>query len=518
MKSEIRSPKSEGNPKSEIRNSKAGALRLRVAVPAAAMLLAATGLSPAADSYSELRLLNFGQSTPALAAIQSDIATANPAQLRAIEAKLIAALLSADATADAKSWVCRTLRIAGSEQAVPALGALLTDNQLAADAQFALRCIPGPAADQALRAALSRTHGLLQAGIVQTLGARADRQALALIAPLASDPDPAAAEAALYALGRIGGLEALQAVQNATVPDGLQRYRRHAILLCAESLLASGNAGEAARACRALCNDSPDPVSKSAALRCLMLAEGVAVAPIEFKVLLFSKTLGFRHANIPLGIEAVRRLGLEHGFAVDATEDSGAFTPENLGRYKTVIFLSVTGDVLDEGQQTAFKDYVLGGGGFVGIHGALFGPSACLDKWAWYGDLCGASFRNHSAVVPARVDVEDRTNPSTAELPEHWLRADEWYNYQGTPRGNARVLATVDESTYKGGTVGQDHPIAWCKPMGKGIMWYTAMGHTDQSFHEPLFLKHILGGIQLTARVKSGELTPNPKPARRQSE
>jgi type 1 glutamine amidotransferase len=247
----------------------------------------------------------------------------------------------------------------------------------------------------------------------------------------------------------------------------------------------------------------------------LLVAAGLCLAADsdaglpQFKVLLFSKTLGFRHANIPLGIAAVRQLGLKHGFAVDATEDSSVFTPENLARYKTVIFLSATGDVLDEGQQSAFKDYVLGGGGFVGIHGALFGPSACEDKWAWYGDLCGVSFKNHSAVVPARVDVEDRTNPSTAGLPEHWLRTDEWYNYAGTPRGRARVLATVDESTYQGGTVGQDHPIAWCKPMGKGIMWYTAMGHTDESFREPLFLKHILGGIQLTARVKPGPLTPN---------
>jgi len=246
----------------------------------------------------------------------------------------------------------------------------------------------------------------------------------------------------------------------------------------------------------------------------LLLATGTSLAAevAGFKVLLFSKTLGFRHANIPLGIEAIRRLGLDHGFGVDATEDSSAFTPENLARYKTVIFLSATGDVLDPGQQRAFKDYVLGGGGFAGIHGAMFGPSACEDKWAWYGDLCGVSFKNHSAVLPARVNVEDRANPSTAELPEHWLRADEWYNYQGTPRGGARVLATVEESTYLGGTVGPDHPIAWCKAMGQGIMWYTAMGHTDESFREPLFLKHILGGIELTARVKPGELTPNPRP------
>jgi type 1 glutamine amidotransferase len=220
----------------------------------------------------------------------------------------------------------------------------------------------------------------------------------------------------------------------------------------------------------------------------------------------FSKTLGFRHANIPLGIESIRQLGKDQGFAVDATEDSNAFTAENLARYRTVVFLSTTGDVLNGSQQHAFKDYVLDGGGFVGIHGALFGPLACESEWAWYGELCCASFKNHSAVVPATVRIEDRSNPSTADQPETWTRTDEWYNYEGKPRTCAHVLATLDESTYQGGTVGPDHPIAWCKRVGKGIMWYTAMGHTEESFREPLFLKHIEGAIALAAGVKSAPL------------
>jgi type 1 glutamine amidotransferase len=246
----------------------------------------------------------------------------------------------------------------------------------------------------------------------------------------------------------------------------------------------------------------------------LVAAETAQPATPAFRVLVFSKTLGFRHQNIPLGIEAIRQLGAEHGFAVDASEDSTVFTPENLARYKTVVFLSATGDILNEPQEKALREYVENGGGFAGIHGALFGPAACEDKWAWYGELCCVSFKNHSAVVPARVDIEDRLNPSTADLPEQWTRTDEWYNYDGTPRGKARVLATIDEKTYTGGSVGADHPIAWCKRAGKGVMWYTAMGHTDESFREPLFLKHVLGGIQLTARVKPGELAPNQKPVR----
>jgi len=226
-----------------------------------------------------------------------------------------------------------------------------------------------------------------------------------------------------------------------------------------------------------------------------------ADAGSAFRVLVFSRTLGYRHASIADGIVALRELGRANGFAVDATEDSGAIAPSNLHRYRVVVFLSVTGDVLDAGQQGAFKDYVLGGGGFAAIHGAVFGPLACEDQWAWYGEMFCCAFKDHSGIVPAAVDIEDPAHPSTVGLPRRWQRTDEWYNFNGTPRGRAHVLATVDESTYRGGTMGADHPIAWCRTVGQGRMWYTAMGHTESSFAEPLFRRHLLGGIRYAAGI-----------------
>jgi cytochrome c len=234
-------------------------------------------------------------------------------------------------------------------------------------------------------------------------------------------------------------------------------------------------------------------------------------AEAAFRVLVFSKTLGFRHASITNGIATLRELGGRHGFAVDATEDSDAFTTANLGRYAAVVFLSVTGDVLNSGQEAAFKSYVLDGGGFAAIHGAMFGPKACEDQWAWYGEIFCCTFTNHSKVVPADVNIEDAAHPSTAGLPARWQRADEWYNYTGTPRGCARVLATVDESTYAGGSVGQDHPIVWCRRLGKGRMWFTALGHTATSFSEPLFVQHLLGGVLSAAGRATADYTVNPK-------
>jgi type 1 glutamine amidotransferase len=223
------------------------------------------------------------------------------------------------------------------------------------------------------------------------------------------------------------------------------------------------------------------------------------VAGSPCRVLVFSKTLGFRHASITNGIAAIRHLGAASGFAVEATEEAGAFNSTNLARFQAVVFLSVTGDVLNPGQERAFQNYVEGGGGFAAIHGALFGPKACEDKWAWYGEMFCCAFTNHSKVLPATVVVEDANHPANAGLPARWERAEEWYNYTGTPRGCAHILATVDETTYQGGRMGKDHPIIWCRGIGKGRMWYTAMGHTATSFSEPLFLKHLLGGIQFVA-------------------
>ncbi len=212
----------------------------------------------------------------------------------------------------------------------------------------------------------------------------------------------------------------------------------------------------------------------------------------EFKVLVFSKTTGFRHDSIESGISAIQQLGTDNGFIVDATEDATAFTLENLAQYDAVIFLSTTGDVLNAAQQTAFEQYIQSGGGFVGIHSA----SDTEYSWPWYGGLVGAYFDSHPPGTPtATIEVADKVHPSTNFLPDRWERTDEWYNFGTNPRGDVHVLMTMDESTYDGGNMGYDHPIAWLHSYDGGRAWYTGLGHTTASYSEPEFLEHILGGI-----------------------
>ncbi|MFK4106674.1 ThuA domain-containing protein [Streptomyces sp. NPDC019531] len=210
------------------------------------------------------------------------------------------------------------------------------------------------------------------------------------------------------------------------------------------------------------------------------------------RVLVFSKTAGFRHDSIPEGVAAVRELGASGGFTVDATEDAAAFTPRNLRRYDAVVFLSTTGDVLDPAGQRAFEGYIRGGGGYVGIHAA----ADTEYDWAFYGGLVGAWFQSHPAIQPATVLVEDRAHPSTSGLSRTWNRTDEWYNYRSNPRDRVHVLASLDESSYSGGTMNGDHPIAWCQNYQGGRAFYTGFGHTKESYADPAFRSHLLGGIR----------------------
>jgi cytochrome c len=250
--------------------------------------------------------------------------------------------------------------------------------------------------------------------------------------------------------------------------------------------------------------------SRSRRLLLLLALLGVSLAASasaqmtkpSFTVLVFSKTTGFRHDSIADGIAAIRALAAEHGFGVTETEDAGGFTEAILPQYKVVVFLSTTGDVLDPVQKGAFERYIRSGGGFVGIHSA----SDTEYQWPWYGRLVGAWFASHPQIQRATIHIEDTDHPSTKGLPASWERTDEWYNFRSNPRSAVHVLASLDESTYSGGKMRGDHPIAWCQNIDGGRSWYTAMGHTRESYAEPLFRLHLWGGIESAAGI-AGECT-----------
>jgi PKD repeat protein len=252
----------------------------------------------------------------------------------------------------------------------------------------------------------------------------------------------------------------------------------------------------------------------------------------RFRILIYSRTVGFRHSSIDEGIAALNLLGTQQGIQVDEIEEPTLFTDEVLSRYDVVVFLSTTSDILNPEQEAALERFIRSGKGWVGIHSATdteYRWTNLVDATtglSWFGAMTGGFFRNHPNGTPtATVVTEDAEHHSTRHLPARWTRVDEWYNYQSpfnptingggvdfSPRSTGiHVLLTMDEATYNeadgsdgtGGTpnVVDDHPISWCKLYDGGRMWYTGMGHTEASYLDADFMKHILGGLEVASGV-----------------
>ena len=226
----------------------------------------------------------------------------------------------------------------------------------------------------------------------------------------------------------------------------------------------------------------------------LIISCNSSSAKRETRILVFSKTAGFRHESIGSGIEALRKLGQSHGFAVDTTENASQFNEENLQRYSAVVFFNTTGDVFNQEQQNDFERFIQAGGGYVGIHAA----TDTEYNWPWYGKLVGAYFESHPNnpnVKEGEYFVVDKNHPASDSLPDRFKRSDEFYSFKNI-NPDIKVLVKIDETTYTGGTNGDDHPMAWYHEYDGGRVFYTGMGHTDETYNEPLFLQHLWGGLK----------------------
>jgi type 1 glutamine amidotransferase len=221
-----------------------------------------------------------------------------------------------------------------------------------------------------------------------------------------------------------------------------------------------------------------------------LFVTNISVAQEKSKILVFSKTVGFRHDCIEDGITSLKKLGAENNFQIYATEDSEEFA-KIVNDFDAVLFLNTTGDIFDEEQQKAFEKYIKNGGGFIGIHSA----TDTEYDWPWYGKLVGAYFLGHPEQQNATLTILDKTHPATSFLGNTWNKYDEWYNFKNI-NSAISVLINLEESSYKGGENGDNHPISWYHEYEGGKIFYTGLGHTKESYTDPIFLKHVLGGIQ----------------------
>lgn len=224
---------------------------------------------------------------------------------------------------------------------------------------------------------------------------------------------------------------------------------------------------------------------------------GGSAEPGALEVLLFSRTALYRHAAIPVAIDALEGAAAERGWTIVATEDPATFDDGGLAEFDVVVFLMTTGDVLSADQEAAFERFIRSGRGYVGVHSA----SDTEYDWPWYGQLVGAYFLGHGDIQAATVHVDAEGHPALADVPDPWVRTDEWYGFQTNPRDQVDVLLEVDETSFVAGAgaMGEDHPIAWCHDFDGGRSFYTALGHTTESYADATFLAHLLRGIEWAA-------------------
>jgi type 1 glutamine amidotransferase len=217
-----------------------------------------------------------------------------------------------------------------------------------------------------------------------------------------------------------------------------------------------------------------------------------AVAAASERVLVFTHTAKFRHDSIPTAVSTLRLLAERERLTVDQSENPADFNDANLARYRVVVFANTTGDVLDAAQQQAMQAFIRGGGGFMGVHSA----ADTEYEWPWYGQLVGAYFRNHPEGLQFSRVQPERDGKAQGNA---WPVRDELYNYRSNPRPAVQVIATVDERLYQGGTMGADHPIAWCHAFDGGRSWYTGLGHDAALYRNRDFQAQLRQGLLYAA-------------------
>ncbi|WP_073124288.1 ThuA domain-containing protein [Reichenbachiella agariperforans] len=210
----------------------------------------------------------------------------------------------------------------------------------------------------------------------------------------------------------------------------------------------------------------------------------------ELKVLIFSKTNGWRHPSIEKGQSALGEWADEQNWNLTLSEDSLDISVDNLKGVDVLLFLNTTGDVLGEQEQEALVWYISQGGGFVGVHSAVDTEM----QWPWFRQMIGARFKNHPKVQEARSTVS-HSHPAVEQWGDSLSFTDEWYNYKEPVVAHANVILNLDEESYNGGNMGENHPLAWYHYFEGGRVFYTGLGHRKGTYDDSGFRTHLSQAI-----------------------
>ena len=229
------------------------------------------------------------------------------------------------------------------------------------------------------------------------------------------------------------------------------------------------------------------------------------------KVLVYTKNgKGYVHDNIASAVASIKEMGVENHFTVDVSDDPSVFTEANLKNYQFLIFTSTNNDVFDtDNQRVQFRRYIEAGGGFVGVHSV----TGTERNWTWFKMMLGETFSWHATFQKFSIKKLDNTHPSMQGVPAIWEREDECYFgkelYPGIKVLMAHQLSSLNPSQTEliqknAGSYANYFPAVWYQQFDGGNIWVTALGHSKESYQDPVYKNHLLQGIRFIANQFKG--------------
>lgn len=280
-----------------------------------------------------------------------------------------------------------------------------------------------------------------------------------------------------------------------------------------------------------------------APLACLTLVITFVLSAQETqkpRILFFTKSSGYEHSVIswkdgqPSFAEKVLLdLGAKHGWDFEFSKDGSKFSKDYLSQFDAVFFYT-TGNLLEAGTdqqppmsaagKQALFDFVRAGKGFIGTHSASDtfhtdneskkGPERYLnhgDKADAYVRFIGAEFIKHGAQQIAKNSVVNPKFPGFEKVGPEYAFHEEWYSLKDfTP--DIHVLSVMDAPAMTGAEYDRPpFPSTWARKEGAGRVWYTAMGHREDIWTNPVFQDILVGGVRWALGQVQAEVPPNLK-------
>ncbi len=242
-------------------------------------------------------------------------------------------------------------------------------------------------------------------------------------------------------------------------------------------------------------------------------------------VLVIGETKGFEHDSITDAMVAVAEMGRQSGlWDTEIRTDTELLTKKDLGRnaknlnyFDALVFASTTGELdMDDSQKKDMMSFIHDDGkGFVGIHAAL----DTNYTWPEYGEMIGGWFDQHPwFTFEAPIINEDPSFPAVRHFPHEFVKYDEIYQPKDWSRDKVNVLLSLDPTKLNYANnprihrTDHDFAVAWSKMYGNGRVFYSTLGHTEESWQDPDIRKMYFEAIKWVLGMTEGSTASHPRP------